>query len=255
MSPVASTRRGREPQLRKNIARPQLSLPLSAGQDCLRLAPQSAQVRFAPGIYVSAPGRRTNSYTGYGFIEVNPLENCRVDRQHNMACKFLRRSSSRFSRQWQEVSWIPLASMPTHLAGEHFRATERSNTLISHSRRLFFIVDGANAVDSFVVRSTETLNMVAPSDSTTWRANSCRCQRHTSGRQLVRGHTNVCLFWLFLVFGAAISSSLQSSAAARSADASWACRLSIIRSAGVSPSKVICAIHSSKSARAGVRAL
>ena len=44
MSPVASTRRGREPQLRKNIARPQLSLPLSAGQDCLRLAPQSAQV-------------------------------------------------------------------------------------------------------------------------------------------------------------------------------------------------------------------
>ena len=27
-----------------------------------------------PGIYVSAPGRRTNSYTEYGFIEVKRAE-------------------------------------------------------------------------------------------------------------------------------------------------------------------------------------
>ena len=36
---------------------------------------------------------------------------------------------------------------------------------------------------------------------------------------------------------------------------SWVSRLSIIRSAGVSPSKGICAIHSSRTARAGVGAL
>ena len=43
-----------------------------------------------------------------------------------------------------------------------------------------FIVNGANAVNSFIMRSTIPWNMVAPNDNTTWRANSCGDQRRTS---------------------------------------------------------------------------
>ena len=38
-------------------------------------------------------------------------------------------------------------------------------------------VDGANIVDSFVMRSTIPWKIVVPTDSTTWRANSRGCQR------------------------------------------------------------------------------
>ena len=47
-----------------------------------------------------------------------------------------------------------------------------STAFISHSRRLIFIVDGANAVDSFVMRSKKTLNMVVPTVNTTMAYNS-----------------------------------------------------------------------------------
>ena len=85
---------------------------------------------------------------------------------------------------WKEVSWNPLASLPEELGWTStFTQRVRSGAINDDVFRLVrssltFIVDGANAVSSFVMCSKNPWNMVVTPDDTTLACNSLRM--HTS---------------------------------------------------------------------------
>ena len=73
---------------------------------------------------------------------------------------------------------------------EETRPTPQS--ILNRSRHTDLAVGRANIVDSFVMRSTFHWKIVVPTDSTTWRANSCGDQRRTSSGKEVS--------WISLAF-------------------------------------------------------
>ena len=83
---------------------------------------------------------------------------------------------------WKQVSWNPRVKVGwnnTFAQQEPFGAT----VMMSPSGRtsLFFIVDGANVVNSFVMRSTISRNMVVPRESTTSAYNFLRVSTQDLG--------------------------------------------------------------------------
>ena len=87
----------------------------------------------------------------------------------SLAYKSLRMSTSHFVMSWKEVS---LASSPMKLGWNNTSAQQKrsSPTVMmfpSGRSSLAFIVEGANVVNSFVMCSTISRDMVVPLDNTT----------------------------------------------------------------------------------------